>query len=748
LIGQEIIHFKIIEKLGEGGMGVVYKAEDSKLKREVAIKFLPRRIDVSDEERERFKIEGQAAAALNHPNIATIYAIEEVDDEMFIVMEYIKGRELRQLLIDEGELTIDEVLDYATQIAAGLQAAHEKGITHRDIKSSNIMITEKSMVKIMDFGLAKTANNLQLTKEGVTLGTIAYMSPEQSRGIGVDHRTDIWAFGIVMYEMLTGEPPFKGDYEQAILYSIMHEEPDAINEINPDVPDELTHLVTKALRKKSADRYQSMGDLLAELNKCTTDTRTQIAKPVSPETRRLSMAVLPFVDLSPQKDQEYFCDGITEELIDALAKIEGWRVVSRTSVFTFKGKNENIRTIGERLNVSHALEGSVRKAGNRLRITAQLINVDDGFQLWSEKYDRELEDVFAIQDDIANMIVDKLKTEVGDDRDKVIIKRYTDNIEAYNYYLQARFHWNQRTEQGSRKGISYCEQAIAIDPEYALAYAGLADCTMMLGFQGFMQPNEAMPKAQEWAEKALAFDGDLGEAHVSLGCIHAVYYRNWDLSKKEFELALRLNPNSATAHYWYALWFLLPNGQFDACLNEIQKALELDPLSLVLNTGIGWQHYFAREFDQAISALQKTLELDGDYIIAHDILGQVFEQKGMLEEATKEIEKAVALSSRRTLSLGTLGHVYSTAGKSQKANKVLTELTKRATKKYVSAYDVALVFAGLGDSDQTFEFLERAYDEHNGWLNFLNVEPRFDDLRSDRRFADLVKKVGLQRESK
>ena len=605
------------------------------------------------------------------------------------------------------------------------------------------MITEKSRVKIMDFGLAKTASNLQLTKEGMTLGTVAYMSPEQTEGIGVDHRTDIWAFGVVLYEMLAGEQPFKGDYEQAIFYSILSEEPQNVSDLNPSVPTELIDVVAKALQKELADRYQNMGELMTDLKKSFAGPETQISKSAGQENQDLAVAVLPFADLSPQKDQEYFCDGMTEELIDALAKIEGWRVVSRTSVFAFKGKEQDIRMIGEQLNVSHALEGSVRKAGNRLRITAQLINVGDGFQLWSEKYDRELDDVFAIQDDIARMIVDKLKIEVSDTKEEYLVKRYTENLEAYNLYLQARFHLNKRTEEGSKSGILYCEQAITLDPQYALAYAALADCYIILGFQGFLLPNEAIPKAKAAAKKALAIDSSLAEAHTSLACILAVYDRNWTESEKAFKRALELKPNAATAHYWYALWYLLPNGQFDSYQAEIKKAQELDPLAQVLNTGIGWQFYFARQYDQAIAALKEVLELDKDYVFAHDILGQAYEQKGVLEEAIAESEKAAALSGRRTLSLGTLGHVYATAGKREEANSVLDELKELSKQKYVSAYDVALVCAGLGDTDQTFEFLEKAYDDHNGWLNFLNVEPRFDNLRSHPRFKSLLKKVRL-----
>jgi tetratricopeptide (TPR) repeat protein len=436
---------------------------------------------------------------------------------------------------------------------------------------------------------------------------------------------------------------------------------------------------------------------------------------------------------------------MTEELIDALTKLEGCRVVSRTSAFAFKGKEQDIRAIGKQLNVNHTLEGSVRKAGNRLRITAQLTKVEDGFQLWSEKYDRELDDVFAIQDDIAGAIVRKLKMKLTDTQPTELVKRYTKNLAAYNLYLLARFHLNKRTEEGLKKGVAYCEQAIALDPEYAMAYAGLADGFALLGFQGFLPPKEAMPKAKAAAEQALTIDDDLAEAHTSLGYIHAIYDWDWRESEKEFLRALELNPNHATTYYWYALWHLLPNGQFEKCLTEIKKAQELDPLSLVLNAGIGWQYYFARQFEQAITALQKTLEMDESFLFARDLLGQSYAQKGLHEQAIAEMEKAVVLSHRRALGLGALGHAYALAGKRDEAQKILDELLALVQQKYVSSYDVALVYAGMNAKAQALEWLEKAYEEHNGWLVFLNVEPRFDSLRAEVRFGALLKKAGLQK---
>jgi len=747
MIGNTISHYKILEQLGTGGMGVVYKAYDVRLKREVAIKFLPPEISLREPERARFMIEAQAAAALNHPNIATIYAIEEVDDELFIVMEFIDGADLKKLLINHCQLSIDNCLAYAIQIADGLQAAHDKGIVHRDIKPANIMLIPRGrdQVKITDFGLAKMAQASSLTKAGMTLGTAAYMSPEQAQGLPIDHRTDIWALGVVLYEMLTGALPFHGEYEQAIFYEIVNVDPQPIPPALERLAlhTSLQRLVNKALAKKVAERYQQMDEMAQALRAIQKSLAAETA--FAPAAASTSIVVLPFADLSAQKDQEYFCDGLAEELIDALTKISGWRVVSRTSAFSFKSQNLDIRTIGERLNASHALEGSMRKAGNRLRITAQLVNVTDGFQLWSEKYDRELDDVFAIQDGIAAAIVKKLQMKLTGAQETELVKRYTKNLDAYNLYLQARFHLNKRTEEGLKKGVAYCEQAIALDPEYALAYAGLADGFALLGFQGFLPPNGAMPQAKAAAEKALAIDEALAEAHTSLGCIRAIYEWNWRESEKEFKRALELEPNDGAAHYWHALWYLLPTGQFDKCLAEIQKALELDPLALVLKAGIGWQYYFARQFEQAIAALQKTLEMDENFLFARDILGQTYLQKGMPEQALAEMEKAVALSHRRTLSLGTLGHACAISGKSAEAQKILQELLELAKSKYVSSYDIALVYAGLGENDQALTWLEKAFAEHNGWLVFLKVEPRLEPLRAEARFSALLKKVGLQK---
>lgn len=742
MIGQTLRHYKILSELGRGGMGVVYKALDTKLNRTVALKFLPPDLTRDQEAIDRFVNEAQAASSLDHANICTIYEINETaEGQLYIAMAGYDGQTLEKKIAGaDGRppVPIENVVDIAMQIARGLERAHEAGIIHRDIKPSNVIITTRGEVKIIDFGLAKLAGQMHFTKTGNLSGTVAYMSPEQVQGQAIDHRTDIWSLGVVLYEMLTGTLPFQGEGDHALIFSIVNEDPRVVTALQHETPGLLAQLVHKAMQKNPADRHQTMAEVIRDLSHFLDKTSASSIEKSIP-----AIVVLPFADLSPQKDQEYFCDGITEELVNALSKIEGWRVVSRTSSFAFKGKEQDIRAVGKQLNVSHALEGSVRKAGNRLRLSAQLTSVEDGFQLWSGKYDRELGDVFAIQDDIAAAIVDKLKMKLAGDQQAHLIKRYTENLAAYNLYLQARFYLNKRTEPGLRKSITFCEQAIALEPGYALAYAGLADSYILLCFQGFLPPQEAMPKAKAAVEQALAIDETLAEAHTSLGCIHAIYDHDWPGSAQEFQRALALNPNHSMSRYWYALWYLLLTGQCEAALAETQKALEFDPLSLVINTGLSWQFYLAGQHERALLALERTLEMDKDYVFARDLLGQVYAHKGMYDEAIAELEKVVALSNRRTLSLAALGHVYAVAGKTDEAKQILEELLALAQQKYVSSYDVALIYAGLAESEQALEWLEKAYAEHNCWLGFLNIEPRFHRLRRVARFDALLKKVGL-----
>jgi len=788
MIGKTILHYKVVEKVGEGGMGVVYKAEDTKLDRFVALKFLPRHIASNSEERGRFQIEAKAAAALNHPNIATIYAIEKYDDELFIVMEYIEGQELREMVANLAKVeNLRKVLDYATQIASGLQAAHQKGIVHRDIKSSNIMVTESGQTKIMDFGLAKIRGGPQFTKVGTTLGTAAYMSPEQTRGEKVDQRTDIWAFGAVIYEMITGQQPFVGDYEQAVMYSIMNEDPEPLTALRTGVPMELERIVNKCLQKSPANRYQHAEELVVDLRrvkaqlepgeqKVSKPTRLQwrnwyfvgvaamvavillvillprskssdddiIGKPKtesSPKWKN-SIAVLPFKNISADKEQEYFCDGMTEQLITNLSNLPKVKVIARTSVMQFKNSNKTIRQIANELGVAHILEGSVRKAGNKIRVTAQLIKADDGFHLWAKDYDRALKDVFDVQDDLSNAIVEALRINLIGGQRAVVTKRHTDNTEAYQFYLKGFYYARKYTPEGIDKGIEYFNKAIAIDPNYALAYDGLAYIYYAATWN---EPyKKTMAKGRALAKKALEIDPTLAEAHTSLGVIHTWLDYDWTAAEREFKRALALNPNYASAHLWYG-FLLLVVERFDESIAEATRAIELDPLSAEANTILGALFFYMHRYDEAMQQLRTTTDLEPGYWFAHLYLARVLEKKGDIPAAIAELEKTRLMEGAAWEVWSALGYAYALLGKKDEAKKIIVELKEESKRSYVPLYNIATIYAGLGEKDQAFEYLHKEYEQGAYYLCVLNVDPELDNLRSDPRFQALRKKMGLEK---
>jgi serine/threonine-protein kinase len=745
-----IFHYKIIRKIGAGGMGEVYLAEDSRLNRRVALKFLPDQYASDEEFKERFKREARAAAALNHPNIITIHEVAEYEARPFIAMEYVEGGSLKELIAGGG-LSIDRIIDIAGQICEALAKAHQAGIVHRDVKPQNVLIDKDGRLRILDFGLAKVKKEAMLTQFGTTVGTVAYMSPEQARGEDVDHRTDIWALGVVLHEMLTGEMPFKGEHEQAVIYAILNAEPHPLTSVAPKAPLELEEIVNRALAKRPEERYQAVSEMLNHLRLAREGfesgvTRTLLTKAqTSP-----SIAVLPFTNLSADKDQEYFCDGMAEEIINALTQVEGLHVVARTSAFSFRGKKADVREIGRRLNVGAVLEGSVRKAGSRLRISAQLVNVADGYHLWSEKYDRDVgelccpEDIFCIQDEISLAIVDKLKVKLLGGEKTKILKRHTHDLDAYNMYLKGRYFWGKRTEESLKKGIEYFNQAIEKDPNYTLAYAGLADSYITLGDYSFLPPKPLLQKAKEAARKALDIDATLAEAHNSLA--HAMFREwDWEGAEREHNRAIELNPNYASAHHWYAL-LLMYAGRFDEAIAEMKRAWELDPLSLIINRNLGLTLYYARRYDLALEQLQKTLEMDPTFSMVHAALGEVYLQKSMHEEALKEFQKEADIHGRLNQhEEAWRGIAYLKTGNRDEAQKILDDLLEQAKQAYVAPTRLASLYFAFGEDDEGFRWLDRSYQEHDSTLLEIKVDPGFDGVRSDPRFKELLKKVGLEK---
>lgn len=765
LAGQSFGPYKIKARIGVGGMGEVYLAQDSRLERRVALKMLPDYFTRDDERVRRFQQEARAASALNHPNILTIYEIGQLDSRHFIATEFIEGETLRQRMT-KTQMKISEVLDVATQVAWALSAAHQAGIAHRDIKPGNIMLRPDGVVKVLDFGLAKLteqkgddleAATLVNTKQGIVMGTAHYMSPEQARGLKVDARSDIFSLGVVLYEMLTGRVPFAGQTMTDVLASILMREPPSLSQSAPETPDELQRIVHNALRKDKDERYKTAGELLIDLKALKQRLEFEVELERSKLSRKAtstqrprrsakskaieSLAVLPFINASADPNMEYFSDGVTESIINALSQLPKLRVVARSTIFRYKGREVDPQEVGQQLGVRAVLTGRVRQAGDELMIAAELIDVTNDSQLWGEHYNRELSDIFAVQEEIAKEISEKLRLKLTPAERKRLTKRSTESTEAYQLYLKGRFFWNKRTEEGLRQSIEYFQQAIEKDPTYAAAYAGISDCYTILVVRHGMSSADGLPRAKAAAMKALEIDNTLAEGHTSLA--HAMLHNwEWAEAEREFGHALALNHGDAMAHNFFGE-YLLAVGQIEQAIIELKKAQEIDPLSLIINSVAAWTYYFARQYDQAIEECRKTLEIDANFSWARYRLGQAYERKGMFDEAIAELQKAKQLSQGNNEISAALGHAYAVSGKKEEAQNILDELLQESEQGTCSPYDIGLIHAGFGEKDRAFHWLEKAYQELDSKIIHLQVDPRLEGLHSDPRFTELVQRLGL-----
>ncbi|MGE5360143.1 MAG: protein kinase domain-containing protein [Bacteroidales bacterium] len=753
MVGRTVSHYRILDRLGAGGMGVVYRAEDTRLRRQVALKFLPADLARDAQALDRFQREARSASALNHPHICTIHDIDEADGEPFIAMELLEGQTLKERL--QGRpLPPPEVVDLALQLADALEAAHAKGIIHRDIKPANVFVTTRGTAKLLDFGLAKvsaeaapageaqTVPGEWMTGAGVALGTVGYMSPEQVRGEALDARSDLFSLGVVLYEMATGRPPFEGPTSGAVLGDILYKTPPPPRRLNPDVSPALEPIVNTLLEKDRGRRYQSAAKLGVDLQalKRELESGRAAASAIAEASRVPSLAVLPFANLSADKENEYFGDGLAEDIIDALARVPGLRVMARTSAFAFRGKELGVREIGARLNVEHILEGSVRSAGNRVRVTAQLVTASDGYHLWSERFDREMTDVFAIQDEISQAIVEKLRVRLA--AGGPIVKRHTENAEAYSLYLKARYHLFKFTPEGLARSKEYYEQAIALDPDYALAWHGLAAFYNLLGMSGQVPPKAANAQAALATRQALQLDDSLAEAHAMMGALRASEF-DWQAAGLEFERALALDPRSGDVLRWYEHYYLGPMKRLDESVAAYLRAVDLDPLSPSLQTQLGYSYCLKREWNRAIEQCHAALELDPQ-CWAYILLGSCYFHLGKHDEAIGAMETQARILGRSSFALGNLGWTYAATGRARDALTRLEELRGRSATTYVPSWSFAVIHQGLGEMDRAFDWFEQAVDEHEPLMLQFNVHPNYDPLRTHPRYPALLRKMNLE----
>jgi len=767
VISDVISHYRIIKELGAGGMGEVYLAEDTRLGRQVAIKVLPASYQYDPERRTKFLAEARATSALRSPHIAAIYDIGEHEGSMYIVMEYVEGELLSEKL-KRGPLLIRDAIDFASQIADALSEAHSLDIVHCDVKSSNLMVNERGMVKLLDFGIAAAANSNgadvddhtkkvgQPTALGLADGTVSYMSPEQAIGRDLDRRSDIFSLGAVLYEMLTARLPFDGETPNETIDNILHAEPIPLTRLNYGVTPDLDRVVRKCLEKDRERRYQSVRDLIIDLRNLQRDSdsgpgqataglgrQTQVVGKTRARKNIDSLAILPLVNQSGDPELDYLSDGVTEALINSLSRLTKLRVMARSTVFRYQGRElQDAQQVGAELGVRAVVIGRLLKRGDSLIVKLEMVDANDGAHLWGEQYSRELSDIVTLEQEISTEISEHLRLKLSNAQKKSLTKSSTENSQAYQLYLKGRYHWNKRTEEGIEKSIEYFEQAIIRDPKFALAYAGLADSYNLLASYSTKPLATPLLRAKATALKALSLDNKLAEAHAALAAVKLWREFDWEGAERVWRRAIELNPNYATAHLWLAL-YLAAVERMDEALSEIRLALDLEPLSRVVNLNLARILHFARRFDDAIKQCWKTIDMYPDYLIAHRRLGISYGEKGLFEEAEAEFKKALAISANDTETMSAMSYMYAAAGRDADAHGMLDRINDIAKERYVSPYSLARVHIGLGQLDEAFECLEKTFQERHGILTYIKVEPIFDRLRDDPRYAELLRKMGL-----
>ena len=773
MIGKTVSHYKIIEKIGEGGMGMVYKALDTKLERHVAIKILPGHLSADRAAVERFIREAKTASALDHSNIGTIYEIDDTaEGETFIAMAYYDGETLRDR-IDRGRLSVGEALDIVEKIAAGLGRAHESGIVHRDIKPSNIIITSHGEIKIIDFGLAKLAGTTRMTRAGGVLGTAAYMSPEQARGEEVDHRADIFSLGMILYEMIAGSRPFRGEHEAALLYEIVHEEPDPLSDTVDDAGPELDAILSKAMAKEPGERYHDIGELMEDLSSMKMQSSLLHAGAAAADHHKSrftlagwlatacavivaallylflwrggtidSIAVLPLENLSRDEGEEYFVSGMTDELISRLARIGDLKVISRTSVMRYRDTTKPLPEIARELKVETVLNGSVLRVGDRVRIAVELIHAATDRSIWAESYERDVSDVLRLQSEVAQDVARKIRMRLTEADEERLTMVPPVTAEAHEDYMKGLYYLNMRTPEALETGLQHFESSIEKDSGFAPAYAGVADACILLAGYSVQDPGMNYEKAREAALRAIEIDEKLAEAHASLAMVRWHYEWDFDGAEKEFERALQLNPNYARARHWFAV-YLMFRERYDEALVEIHKAQAVDPVSLIVNAAVGLVHYYAKQYDEALEQSRMTLELNDRFFPAYTVLGRAYTLEGMYGEAISAFEKVIELSGRRSSALALLAHPLFASGREDEAENLYEELLARSETEYVSPFDMAILTMALGRREETLDWLERAYDERAFDIMSMVAEPLFEGLHDNVRFVDLAARIGM-----